>query len=88
MKEQIIIAIIGVLGGGTVVAIIAAFRFRKKDSATAKKISAEADAIIMDNFQSLLKTYQDENRLLQVTVNELKMEVLKLREQVNKLNAG
>ena len=82
-------------GASLITALAVWFRFRKKDiadvkkiSAEARKTSAEADSIIIDNFQGLLKTYHEENRLLQTTVNELKTEVFRLREEINKFRNG
>lgn len=78
---------------GAVIAVIMWIRFYRKDRATstrieadAKKVSAEADAIIIENFRGILKTYQEENKILHLTVAELKQQVMKLQEQVAKLN--
>lgn len=78
---------------GAIIALIAWIRFYRKDRATsarieadAKKVSAEADSIIIENFRGILKTYQEENKVLHLTVGELKQQVMKLREQVARLS--
>lgn len=85
MWSELIVGFLSLLGGGGIVAWV---RFRRKDTAEALKINAEATETIVGSFQQLIKSYQDENKLLQLTVNELKMEILKLREQVKQLNDG
>lgn len=79
------------IGGGTVgllVAIIAWVRFLNKDKADVSKSQAEANTIIVDNFKNLITTYQNENKMLTATVDELKRQVLRLTEQINKIQGG
>lgn len=80
--------IIAVISGGGLVGFIAWMRFKKKDSAETKKVSAEADIILVGGFEKLIVRYQEENRLLQETVNDLRGQVIKLTEQVNKMQRG
>jgi glutamate dehydrogenase/leucine dehydrogenase len=89
MNITILNTILGLLAtGGIMTSVIQWWRNRSKDKADVSKVQAEANSIIVENFKSLLKTYQDENKLLQITVNELKTEVYKLREQVQIMEHG
>lgn len=81
-------------GGGIAVigAIVAYFRYKKKDKAEVKKVEAEAvkteaeaNKIIVDGFKDLLRLYQEENKILKATVNELRINIIKLQEQVSKM---
>lgn len=79
---------IGGGGVGVIVAILAWIRYRKKDVADVSRAQAEANVVIINNFQNLIANYRDENQMLKATVNELKTQVFKLTEQVNKLQSG
>lgn len=90
MTQEIIIAAIGLFGGGGLVAWI---RFRKKDSAQAFKIAVEALNETVKALRAENNLFYEQNKMYRASDDEkslrifrLEQQVHKLEEQVNKLN--
>ncbi len=85
MTTDIIISIISLLGGGAVVAGINAFANRGKLKSEEYKILIDSLSEAVSNLRQENKEFYIQNKQYRISNDELKARVLKLEEQLNRI---